>query len=780
MNKSVLTLAVLVAFLSLFIVGCGGGDSSVGIPQTTTQTGEGTIALNVDWPQIDKEYGFETKGLDGKYIYSSVNSIKVEVLDSAGTVKGSTVLSRPSGSTTTSGSITVQAGTYMVDCGGYTGTDGTGTLISHRRKGSVVVTANNATSVTAALGISILPGGSIKPTTTYCDPGTTLYWGNNDPNTTYTVLIKTNPEVTITVAPGAETPNTFTTGSSSSTGFQYNVYTGTSVSGTPVATGYVIVSQQTGGSYTYSSSLSKVVTPFVTTAGAIELKSNSSNVFAFYPATNVIEKYTLAGAYVDTYLLNGTTTVASSDFVVDNSGYMYVLAGGNGIAAYDPNGAYSTIYSIGTTAGYYSCMSIDSAGKLYAAGGASGANVIKYTKNTTTPVAIAVTSTSQISTKMGVDGTGNVYTTNGTVLTFYNTSGVTQTITHSGANTPSSYTDLSIYNKSLYVTRGAANEVYKGTITATPDQGATSCGIVWTRLHNSAGFGSDQLQNPSGIVGLDENNAYYVGDSFFGRIRKFAGSTVSLNWRFFGGFAASPTNAYGVNSDTSGNLYVADSANNRIVKFDSAGVFQNVYGYDTATSTSWVPTALAVAVDSSGSLYVTTGTSVEKFSSAGVRTNDANWPKTVSSPGSIIVSGDNVYVQGTYNSITGVHKFTTGGTVVNTGGYPVAIGFVANSGMAIDGSGNIYVVPSAAATTLSQINPRVTGEARQTPSGARPHRGALEGGPPELPGRSLEASGNCRPRVMIIAPRRVTEGGNRTRLTACSDTPMSGRSPEGQ
>jgi hypothetical protein len=88
---------------------------------------------------------------------------------------------------------------------------------------------------------------------------------------------------------------------------------------------------------------------------------------------------------------------------------------------------------------------------------------------------------------------------------------------------------------------------------------------------------------------------------------------------------------------------------------------------------------------------------------------------------------------------------------------------------------------------------RVTGLARQTPSGARPNRGAVQAGrrgkaghrgalfdrlhtdrpdPLRLPGRSLEAQGNRRPRKMIIrAPRRTrkrparysTESGLRAR-----------------
>ena len=63
---------------------------------------------------------------------------------------------------------------------------------------------------------------------------------------------------------------------------------------------------------------------------------------------------------------------------------------------------------------------------------------------------------------------------------------------------------------------------------------------------------------------------------------------------------------------------------------------------------------------------------------------------------------------------------------------------------------------------------RVTGKARQTPPGARPNRGALKGGPPKLPGRSQEVSGNRHPQMNDRCPAGVTRSGNRIRLTDCS------------
>ena len=65
--------------------------------------------------------------------------------------------------------------------------------------------------------------------------------------------------------------------------------------------------------------------------------------------------------------------------------------------------------------------------------------------------------------------------------------------------------------------------------------------------------------------------------------------------------------------------------------------------------------------------------------------------------------------------------------------------------------------------------PRVTGEAWQTPPGARPNRGAFEGDPPKLPGRSQEVPGNRHPQMNDRCPAGVTRSGNRIRLTGCSD-----------
>ena len=84
-----------------------------------------------------------------------------------------------------------------------------------------------------------------------------------------------------------------------------------------------------------------------------------------------------------------------------------------------------------------------------------------------------------------------------------------------------------------------------------------------------------------------------------------------LMWGFLGTGDGQFNVPVGVVVDSSGNVYVADSHNNRIQKFDSNGNFLTQWG-----SPSFSPQS--VAVDSSGNVYVVADeTSIRKFDSGG-------------------------------------------------------------------------------------------------------------------------------------------------------------------
>jgi uncharacterized protein (TIGR03437 family) len=154
-----------------------------------------------------------------------------------------------------------------------------------------------------------------------------------------------------------------------------------------------------------------------------------------------------------------------------------------------------------------------------------------------------------------------------------------------------------------------------------------SNGVITTVAGNgTAGFSGDNtpaasaMLNEPGGVAVDSAGNLYIADSGNSRIRKVSNGVIATvagdGTRGFDGDNGPATSAEldwpnGVALDSAGNLYVADSDNNRIRKV-SNGVIPTVagngaYGYSgdggPATSTE-LSAPYGVAVDSVGNLYV--------------------------------------------------------------------------------------------------------------------------------------------------------------------------------
>jgi sugar lactone lactonase YvrE len=178
----------------------------------------------------------------------------------------------------------------------------------------------------------------------------------------------------------------------------------------------------------------------------------------------------------------------------------------------------------------------------------------------------------------------------------------------------------------------------------------------------------------------------------------------------------------GVAVDTSGNVYVGDSANNRIQKITPGGAmtilagggsvtYQGYIDGQGITAEFWDPKG--VAVDASGNVYVadrgndvirkiTPGGAVTTFAGSGF-TGIANGPGTVASftsPHGIAVdSSGNVYVTDPYWDL--IRKITPSGDVTTLAGQVgatvvingngTAASFSTPLGVAVDSSGNVYV-----------------------------------------------------------------------------------------
>ena len=144
-----------------------------------------------------------------------------------------------------------------------------------------------------------------------------------------------------------------------------------------------------------------------------------------------------------------------------------------------------------------------------------------------------------------------------------------------------------------------------------------------------------QFYHPGGLA-VDSSGTVYVADSANQRIRKItsagivttlAGSGVAGNADGTGS-AAQFYYPNGVAVDSSGTVYVADYTNNRIRKITAAGVVTTLAGSGVAGYADGIGSAAqftnpaGMAIDSSGTLYVadTNNHRIRKITAAGVVT----------------------------------------------------------------------------------------------------------------------------------------------------------------
>ena len=209
----------------------------------------------------------------------------------------------------------------------------------------------------------------------------------------------------------------------------------------------------------------------------------------------------------------------------------------------------------------------------------------------------------------------------------------------------------------------------------------TAAGVVTTfaglaRSHGSVdGTGSAaRFSHPSGVA-VDGSGNVFVADSFNHTIRKitaagvvttFAGLAGSLGSADGAGSAARFSIPSGLAVDGSGNVFVADSYNHTIRKITAAGVVTTVAGLagsdgsvDGTGSAARFSYPSGVAVDGSGNVFVADrgNHTIRKITAAGVVT-----------------------------TVAGV-----AGSSGNASGTGSAARFYVPSGVAVDGSGNVFV-----------------------------------------------------------------------------------------
>ncbi len=256
----------------------------------------------------------------------------------------------------------------------------------------------------------------------------------------------------------------------------------------------------------------------------------------------------------------------------------------------------------------------------------------------------------------------------------------------------------------------------------------------------SATAAAVKMYYPQGSVAVDSSGNLYITDTLNGRVRKvdtsgnistFAGRLKSDPSGDGGAATAAQLNIpYGVAVDSSGNLYLSDAGNNRVRKVDATtGVITTVAGSgahgfsgDTGPATSaQLRTPYGLAVDSDNNLYIADGrnnrirkvTASTGFISTVAGTTQGfggdNGPATATAaklngPRGVAVDGSgNIYIADTSNhrirkltaTTTGFDISTVAGTgtkgLSGDGGAATSATLDLPYGVAVDGSGNIYI-----------------------------------------------------------------------------------------
>jgi DNA-binding beta-propeller fold protein YncE len=211
------------------------------------------------------------------------------------------------------------------------------------------------------------------------------------------------------------------------------------------------------------------------------------------------------------------------------------------------------------------------------------------------------------------------------------------------------------------------------------------------------GSGNGQFEYPHGIA-INNAGNIYVADTNNSRVQKFdSNGTFITKWGTIGSGNGQFNWPAMIAFDNAGSVYVIDERNNRIQKFDSNGAFIATWGtYGSDNGQFYAPEG--IAIDTSGNVYVadTGNNRVQKFDSNG--TFITKWGALGSGNGQFnalagiaVGNAGNVYVADSENNR--VQKFDSNGTFITKWGFQ-------GSGkgqfdyahlIAVDNLGNVYV-----------------------------------------------------------------------------------------
>jgi DNA-binding beta-propeller fold protein YncE len=213
-----------------------------------------------------------------------------------------------------------------------------------------------------------------------------------------------------------------------------------------------------------------------------------------------------------------------------------------------------------------------------------------------------------------------------------------------------------------------------------------------------AGAANGQFRYPVGLAATSSGDVY-VADSQNDRIQRFTagGLGAQIAWGSLGSANGQFNNPLNVALDSHGRVYVADANNDRIEKFSASGTFLTKWGH-AGQGPGQFDRPVGVAVGLNDRVYVTdqfnnrveefspSGTFVRQWGTSGDKLGQFHNPTGIATD-----SQGNVYVVDNQNNR--IEKFTASGTFLTAWGKhgSGANRFSSPGDVAVDGAGHVYV-----------------------------------------------------------------------------------------
>jgi hypothetical protein len=324
---------------------------------------------------------------------------------------------------------------------------------------------------------------------------------------------------------------------------------------------------------------------------AVGSSTSVATAFGFSGVTTTSPVYSTPPTIAFTDDGNTTSEFSDANAGANDTCSIYKYAAGSAYTGtnYVENCVFYTSFTPATAGPRYGSATVSSGSTTFATVSVGAAGIgaeLTVDPGTTTTIGTGLSPLG-----VGLDQSGNVYIADGTSNKIYKSvGGAAPTVFSNGTNLLKNPAQIAVSGTGIvYATAPGYNEVTS----------LSTSGLISVL---SGSFAGKSLSGPTGAA-VDVAGNLYFSDTGNNRIIVYSASGgYSLSYVAPGGYAVLPftglSTPKGLAVDASGNLYVADSANSRIVKMTPAGA------QTTVSTTTTFTTPVGVAVDAAGDLYI--------------------------------------------------------------------------------------------------------------------------------------------------------------------------------